>query len=89
VPRIAFTEHLRRHVSCPNEHVPGATARDALEAYFTRHARVRSYVLDDQGCLRKHVVVFIDGRQLRDRAGLSDRVADDSELYVMQALSGG
>lgn len=84
-----FTEHLLRHVQCPNEHVTGDTARAALDAYFTRHPIVRSYVLDEQGCLRKHVVVFIDGRQLRDRAALSDAVADDSELYVMQALSGG
>jgi hypothetical protein len=69
--------------------VSGASARAALDAYFVRHPAVRSYVLDEQNCLRKHVVVFIDGRQLRDRSSLSDPVADDSELYVMQALSGG
>ena len=27
--------------------------------------------------------------QIRDRLGLSDAVQDNSEIYVMQALSGG
>jgi molybdopterin synthase sulfur carrier subunit len=89
VPQLTFTENLVRHVSCPSERVAGSDVRAALDAYFARHPEVRGYVLDEQGCLRKHVVVFIDGRQLRDRATLSDAVLDDSELYVMQALSGG
>ena len=89
MPRIVFTAHLERHVACPAEQVGGTTARAALDAYFARHPEVRSYVLDEQAALRKHVVIFIDGQQLRDRAGLSDVIASDAELYVMQALSGG
>ena len=56
---------------------------------FARHPRLRGYLLDDQGGLRRHVTVFIDGLRLRDRRGLGDVVADDSEVYVVQALSGG
>jgi hypothetical protein len=46
-------------------------------------------VLDERGVLRKHMTIFVDGRQLADRDGLSDRVEPRSEIYVMQALSGG
>jgi hypothetical protein len=46
-------------------------------------------VLDDQGRLRKHVIVFVDGQLLEDRDQLSDGVEPTSELLVMQALSGG
>ena len=63
--------------------------RAVLEAYFQRHPGVRGYVLDEQGALRHHVVVFVGGAQARDRQGLSDAVADEAEVYVMQALSGG
>ena len=63
--------------------------RAALEAYFARHAGVRGYVLDEQGALRRHVVVFVGDEQARDRIGLGDEVSDGSEIYVMQALSGG
>ena len=36
--------------------------------------RARGYVLDDQGALRKHMAIFIDGRQVRDRIALTDSV---------------
>jgi hypothetical protein len=39
--------------------------------------------------VRKHIKVLVDGRNVLDRAGLSDQLATDSEVYVFQALSGG
>ena len=89
MPRVVFTSALERHVECPAETVAGPTVRDALEAYFARHERARTYVLDDQGALRQHVVVFVDGVQVRSRAALDDAVGPASEIFVMQALSGG
>jgi len=89
VPRVVFTTALQRHVDCPEEAVEGVTVRAALDAYFARHAAARAYVLDEQGELRHHVVVFVDGAQVRDRADLAERVAPGGEIYVMQALSGG
>jgi sulfur carrier protein ThiS len=46
-------------------------------------------ILDDQGGLRRHVVVFVGGEPVRDRTRLTDAVAPDAEIAVMQALSGG
>ena len=60
-----------------------------LEASFEDHPRVRGYVLDDEGSVRHHVVIFVNGRPIADRAGLSDAVGEDEEALVMQALSGG
>lgn len=86
---LRFTTQLSRHVDCPPQEVDGGSVRDVLEAYFARHPRVRGYVVDEQGHLRRHVVVFIDGVQAKDRKGLTDTVPPSAELYVMQALSGG
>lgn len=88
MPRVAFTSHLARHVDCPTESVDGATVRDALERYFAKHPKTRSYILDEQGDLRPHVVIFVAGEQLQDRT-LSAAVEGGAEIYVMQALSGG
>lgn len=63
--------------------------REVLDAVFASNPRARGYVLDDQGALRKHMVVFVDGETIRDRTTLSDPVAPDADVYVMQALSGG
>jgi hypothetical protein len=69
--------------------VTADTVREALEAVFVANPQARSYVLDDQSSLRKHMVVFVNGGLIRDRTSLSDLVAADDEIYVMQALSGG
>lgn len=89
MPRVVFTQNLQRHVHCPPTEVAGATVRQALDEAFRVHPKARGYVLDDRGELRVHMVVFVDGRQLVDRTGLSDAVEPDGEVYVMQALSGG
>lgn len=89
VPRIAFTSNLRRHVDCPPEPVAGATVAECLADYFARHPSVRTYVLDEQSKVRRHVAVFVGGEQIRDPARQSDPVHADTEITVMQALSGG
>lgn len=89
MPRIAFTSNLRRHVDCPAADVRGATVAECLTDYFVSHPQVRTYVLDDQGRIRRHVAVFVGGEQLRDPATQSDAVSDGDEITVMQALSGG
>ena len=89
VATVHFTPQLARHQPCPDCQVPSGSLREALDAAFSEHPKLRGYVLDDQGQLRKHVVVFVDGEQVADRSGLSDPVAAGSQVYVMQALSGG
>lgn len=85
MPKVVFTANLRRHVDAPPAEVPGDTVREALDAVFSNNPRLRNYVLDDQGRLRHHVVVFVDG----ERADLNQAVGATSEVYVLQALSGG
>jgi sulfur-carrier protein len=86
---IAFTPNLARHVSCPASEAAGHTVGEVLGVIFAANPVLASYVLDDQGAVRKHMSIFIDGRQIRDRAALSDPVTPNAQIYVAQALSGG
>ncbi len=86
---VHFTANLRRHVDCPSTEVTGQTVREALEDVFGQNPRLRGYVVDEHGGLRKHMNVFVDGEQVADRRGLSDAIGPQAEVYVMQALSGG
>ena len=65
------------------------SVREVLDAVFASNERARGYVLDEHGAVRKHMVIFIDGTMIRDRITLADPVVPSSEIYVMQALSGG
>jgi hypothetical protein len=87
--QVTFTSALQRHVPAGARSVPATTVRQALEEVFREEPRLRGYVLDDQGRLRRHVHVFVDGVLVADRERLSDPVGPASELHVMQALSGG
>ncbi|HJS39755.1 MAG TPA: MoaD/ThiS family protein [Burkholderiales bacterium] len=89
MPRVVFTSNLQRHLDCPEAAVAPGTVASALAEVFAVQPRARGYILDEQGCLRKHVTVFVDGRRVRDRERLSDSVGETSEVYVMQALTGG
>ncbi len=89
MPLVRFTYAIQRHVACPPGRVAGATVREALEAVFAGNPAARSYVLDDQGLLRQHMIVFVDGEVVRDRQRLTDAVTDESAIDVFQALSGG
>jgi sulfur-carrier protein len=89
VATVSFTPNLHRHVECETRTVDGATVREVLARVFAENPRLRGYVVDEQGALRYHMLVFVDGEQISDRTALSDPVTPTSELYVMQSLSGG
>jgi hypothetical protein len=69
--------------------VESATLRAALDQVFVRHPKARSYVLDDQERLRKHVVIFVDGARVQAGDDLKQSLRPESEVFVLQALSGG
>lgn len=87
--KIVFTQQLRRFTEVPELESTATTLREVMEAAFAANARLRSYILDEQGHLRRHVAVFIDGQRVRDRVLLDDALKPDSTVHVLQALSGG
>ena len=89
MPQIVFAPAIQRHQPCPPLRVTGATVGDALGEAFSVQPQMRDYILDDQGTLRRHVAVFVDGRVVKDRLNLTDAAGENAEIYVVQALSGG
>jgi sulfur-carrier protein len=86
---LHFTSHLRNLVPEGPVSASGATVGEALASLLAVQPHVRSYVLDDQGRLRKHVCIFADGERLAHDQALARRIGPYTKLYVMQALSGG
>lgn len=74
---------------CPTLDVEGATVRETMDAVWDRVPEACGYVLDETGSVRRYMVIFVDGEGVKDRDRLSAPVGSSSEIYVMQALSGG
>ena len=86
---IAFTQHLRAVGPVQERACPGSTLAEMLDALHPRYPRLKAYVLDDQGRLRKHVAIFIDGVMMPRERALNRPLDGVSRVYVFQALSGG
>lgn len=89
MPTVEFAPALTRHVPCARQEVAAGTLASVLASAFAAAPALRGYVLDEQGAVRKHVAVFVNGAMIRDRADLTQAIAREDRVHVIQALTGG
>lgn len=86
---IAFTSHLQAVGPTDLVRYAGATLAEVLDSVAADYPLVKNYVLDDQGRVRRHIAIFVDGVMRPRETALALPLAAESEVYVLQALSGG
>ena len=87
---VEFTSALRRFFpDLTSTTIQGETIMEVLSNLELRHKGLLHYLIDDQKSLRKHVNIFIDGSILTSRDRLDRPINGDTELFIVQALSGG
>ncbi|MDR3388211.1 MAG: hypothetical protein P4L92_14265 [Rudaea sp.] len=69
--------------------VAGTRLDQVLGGVFLQYPNLRGYVLDERGAVRHHVALFVDGSAIADKRNPNQALGEHSEIYVMQALSGG
>ena len=69
--------------------IPGGTVADALSALWALYPGARDRVMNEQDQIRQHINVFVGNENVRYTGGLSTRVADQSEISIVPAVSGG
>jgi molybdopterin synthase sulfur carrier subunit len=90
MPTVKFTYALNRFFKgLKDTPANGNTLGEVLREIDSNYPGIRSYIVDEQGSLRRHVNIFIDGKLINDRTKLSDPFSAGSEIYIIQALSGG
>lgn len=89
MPTVSFAPQLQRHVLCPTQIVSAASLGEALKMAFLAAPLMQSYVLDEQGHVRKHVAVFVNNELIASRRDLSLALSENDSIMVIQALSGG
>ncbi|MFO0920967.1 MAG: MoaD/ThiS family protein [Pirellulales bacterium] len=89
VINVAFAPAFQKHIPSEPMQCHASNLKEALDQAFDRWPKLRGYVLDDQGAIRFHVVIFINSQPASDRSTLQDRLEDGDQVFVFQALSGG
>jgi len=87
---INFTQALKRfYPQLEPLEIEVNNVNEVIESLETKYPGIENYLIDDQRTLRKHVNIFVDGVLIKDREQLTDALTSNSEVYIMQALSGG
>lgn len=68
---------------------PCSSISDALGALSSRCPGVTDRVMTEQGELRPHVNVFVNGENSRYTGGLQTPVQDPATITIIAAISGG
>jgi molybdopterin converting factor small subunit len=66
-----------------------ATVKEALNELWQLHVGLRDRVVNEQGQLRTHVNIFVDGENIRRKQLLDTPVCDRTEITILPSVSGG
>ena len=83
---VTLRAPLSQRAGGTSEHrLPGATVGEVLRELERRHPPIVGWILDEQGRVRSHVNIFVNG----ERTGEDAVVADADVLHVLPSISGG
>ena len=81
---------LRDHCAGESELALSATSlRVALAELERRHPALHRSICDETGTVRRHVNLFVNTHNMRDRNGLDTPLAPGDEVTILPAVSGG
>jgi sulfur-carrier protein len=66
-----------------------STVRAALEQIERSHPALYRSVCDETGAVRRHVNLFVNTADVRDREGLDTALASGDVITILPAVSGG
>lgn len=89
---IVLTRHLHSFfpaLAGKDVRVEASSVAEVVQAIERLAPGFSFYICDEAGRLRPHVNIFVDQERIADRTRLSDAVGAESEVFILQALSGG
>jgi molybdopterin synthase sulfur carrier subunit len=69
----------------PELELEGSSLLEVLRGLEAKHPKTTGWILDDQGQIRRHVNVFVNGENTRDDAPLRP----EDRIHVVPAITGG
>lgn len=90
MPTIEFTDILRRFFPALEPvQADDGSLYEIVTSLEERYPGLRNYLLDDQGNVRKHVAVAVNGTFIREKKARDIPLTAADRVLILQALSGG
>ena len=90
MPVVKFTYALKRFFpGLKDTQAKSVVLSGVLDEIEISYPGISNYILDEQGNLRRHVNIFVNGSMIPYRTKLNSPVSEKSEIHIIQALSGG
>jgi molybdopterin converting factor small subunit len=84
---VHIPQQLRNYTGGkPSVVAKGGSVDDVMSDLDGRYPGIRFRVIDEQGHIRMHMRIFVDG--VRSQR-ISERISSGSEIHILGALSGG
>jgi len=69
--------------------IPGGTVGAALDELERRFDSLHRNIRDETGAVRRHVNIFVNSDNIRDRDGLGTRLEPGDTVTILPSVSGG
>jgi sulfur-carrier protein len=88
--RVRFAGTLRQLTGGTKElAVPVGSLRTVIDAIDSTFQGFRAKVLGSDGDLKKSIVVYVNGREVRHLAGMETRIVETDDVLITIPLAGG
>ncbi|MEK6593787.1 MAG: MoaD/ThiS family protein [Pseudomonadota bacterium] len=84
--KVLIPSALRSYTEHGEAEASGATLAAVLADLDRLYPGIRFRMIDEQERIRRHIRIFVNGGQVRE---LSQPLATNDEVVIVQALSGG
>ena len=85
MPEIRLRAPLSELCGAGTHEVAGSTVVEALRALESVHPPVAGWILDEQGRIRQHINIFVNGEQVEAKTA----IAAGDRVHVLPAITGG
>jgi sulfur-carrier protein len=87
--KVTLTANLQKYYPQAKFDMSASSVKDLLKKMDEVRPYFSAYILEDNGAIRKHVNIFINGEVVRDKSHVEIPLEAGTQVHIMQALSGG
>jgi sulfur-carrier protein len=89
MPKVTLTANLKKYFPENQCEINATSLISLLNEMDKIREHFSSYILDEHRHIRKHVNIFINNELYRDKENTNLPLEPNTEVHIMQALSGG